>query len=153
MAAIWWLAATLAPGAGPAAAEPSVSDLLQRLAPKAAAPGASVEVLAWAEGTPPARTLVVTFATKGEAKLVADPGVSVRPLPRAGLTWADAEPAVRLVPGRDYFAAPPILRLPFRSAAGPVEAHVEYAYCLVARQCLFGEETVRVDLEPAAAGG
>ena len=36
-----------------------------------------------------------------------------------------------------------MLRLPFAGVDGkPVEAAVEYAYCVVERQCLFGEARV-----------
>ena len=41
-----------------------------------------------------------------------------------------------------YFAEPPTVRVPFAHEDGrPVEAKVEYAYCLVDYQCLFGEAT------------
>jgi hypothetical protein len=46
-------------------------------------------------------------------------------------------------PDQAYFDDPPILRLPFDGGDGkPVKASVEYAYCLVDYQCLFGEATV-----------
>ena len=47
--------------------------------------------------------------------------------------------------GRSYFEAPVELRLPVRvTGAAAVEADVEYAYCLVDYQCLFGETRVSV---------
>ena len=58
-------------------------DLLDRLGP-AKAPEGSVEVLGWVERSPAGAELVVTLVPKGEVKLVADPGVTVTPVPRAG---------------------------------------------------------------------
>ena len=92
------------------------------------------------------RVLVVTLAARPEFKLVADPGITVTPLPRDGLAWSAAGPASRVTPGGDSFNAPQSLRLPFTSSTpGPVQAKVDYAYCRVGQQCLFGEETVSVD--------
>ena len=52
--------------------------------------------------------------------------------------------------GRDYFAAPPTIRVPFAGEDGkPVEAEVEYAYCLVDYQCLFGETKVSAPTQRA----
>lgn len=140
--------------AGPAAAE-AVSELLARVGPKAPASAAGdVDVLAWVESERGYdRTLVITFATRGDAKLVADPGVSATPGAGSGITWAADTPTTLTIAGQGYFGAPPVLRLPFRSAAGDaVEAQVDYAYCLIERQCLFGAETVRVELGTAPSG-
>lgn len=129
------------------AAEP-LGDLLSGLQP-AKAPTGSVEVLSWVERNGPAPELVVTLVPKGEVKLVADPGIVITPLPRDGVTWRTAEPVSRIEPGGDYFAEPPTLRVPFAGEDGkPVEATVEYAYCLVDYQCLFGEARVSVPTQP-----
>jgi hypothetical protein len=135
------LAGTLALGGGARAAEP-LADLLGRLAP-AKAPEGSVDVVGWVERNGSQSELVVTFVPKGQVKLVADPGVTVTPLPRDGVAWSVKEPVSRTDPGAGYFAEPPTVRLPFAGEDGrPVEAAVEYAYCLVDYQCLFGEARV-----------
>ena len=122
--------------------------LLDRLAP-AKAPQGTVEVVSWIERSGARPELVVTFVPKGRAKLVADPGVSITPVPRPGVTWASETPVSATVPGQDYFAAPPTVRVAFVGEDGqPVEAAVEYAYCLVDHQCLFGEARVSAATQP-----
>jgi hypothetical protein len=136
------LAGALVLGTSARAAEP-LADLLGRLAP-AKAPTGSVDVVGWVERNGSQTELVVTFVPKGKVKLVADPGVTVTPLPRDGVAWSVEGPVSRTEPGAGYFAAPPTVRLPFAGGdGGPVEATVEYAYCLVDYQCLFGEAKVR----------
>ncbi|HEX6011027.1 MAG TPA: hypothetical protein VFY87_04315 [Geminicoccaceae bacterium] len=135
------LAAILLAIEGVAAAEP-LSTLLGQIAP-AKTPEGSVDVVSWVErdGTKP--ELVVTLIPKGQVKLVADPGIVVTPVPRDGISWAAAQPVSRVDGSRNYFAEPPTIRLPFAGEDGkPVEASVEYAYCLVDYQCLFGEARV-----------
>jgi hypothetical protein len=135
------LAAALPP-AGAALAEEPLAALLGRIAP-AKAPEGSVDVMSWVErgGTQP--ELVVTLVPKGAVRLVADPGVAVTPLPRDGLAWSVTEPVSRADAAQAYFAEPPTIRIPFAGEDGkPVEASVEYAYCLVDYQCLFGETRV-----------
>lgn len=134
--------------AAPAIAGEPLSALLGQIAP-AKAPAGSVEVLSWVErnGTQP--ELVVTLVPKGQVKLVADPGVTVTPVARSGITWAAPTVMSTPEPGHDYFPEPPTLRLPFAAEDGkPVEAGVEYAYCLVDYQCLFGEAKVSVPTQP-----
>ena len=141
------LAAALPTIAGAVAAE-SLSTLLGQIAP-AKAPEGTVEVMGWVErdGTRP--ELVVTLIPKGQVKLVADPGVVVTPVPRDGIEWAAAQPVSRADGGRGYFAEPPTIRLPFAGEDGwPVEAAVEYAYCLVDYQCLFGEARISAPTQP-----
>ena len=140
------------PAASAGAAEP-LADLLGQLAP-AKAPQGSVEVVGWVERNAGGSELVVTFVPRGQVKLVADPGVLVRPLPREGVTWAVPETASRAdAPGEAYFAEPPTLRVPFAGGDGqPVEAAVEYAYCLVDYQCLFGEAKVSALAPPPPSG-
>lgn len=129
------------------AAEP-LGVLLDRVAPSRA-PQGSVEVMGWIERAGDGPELVVTLAPKGEAKLVADPGITVTPRPRAGVTWGSEVPVSRVEPGGDYFRTPQELRIPFAGEDGrPVEAAVEYAYCLVGFQCLFGEATVSAMTRP-----
>jgi len=136
-------ATLLATGAA-AAAEP-LATLLGKLAPPAA-PRGSVDVVGWVErngGGGGEAELVVTFVPKGAVKLVADPGVTVTPVQRDGIAWRVTAPVSRIDAGEDYFGEPPTLRVPFAGADGkPVEAAVEYAYCLVDYQCLFGETRV-----------
>jgi hypothetical protein len=136
------LAGGLAIAGHAALAEEPLSALLDKLAP-AKAPQGSVEVLGWVERAHGGPELVVTLTPKGAVKLVADPGVTVTPVPRAGLAWSTATPVTESDPDLDYFAAPLILRVPFGAEDGqPVEADVEYAYCVVDYQCLFGAAKV-----------
>ena len=133
--------------AAPAGAAESLGSLLDQLAP-AAVPQGSVEVMSWVERNGAVPELVVTLVPKGEVKLVADPGVIVTPVPRDGLQWKAAEPVSSIDAERDYFDEPPTLRVPFAGEDGkPVEAEVEYAYCLVDYQCLFGTAKVSAPTE------
>ena len=133
--------------AAPAGAAESLGSLLDQLAP-AAVPQGSVEVMSWVERNGAVPELVVTLVPKGEVKLVADPGVVVTPVPRDGLQWKAAEPVSSIDAERDYFDEPPTLRVPFAGEDGkPVEAEVEYAYCLVDYQCLFGTAKVSAPTE------
>jgi hypothetical protein len=127
--------------AGAAMATEPLAALLGQIAP-AKAPEGSVDVVSWIERNGAQPELVVTLVPKGQVKLVADPGMTVTPVARTGVAWAN--PAVSAVEaGRDYFAAPPTIRVPFAGEDGkPVQADVEYAYCLVDYKCLFGETTV-----------
>ena len=76
---------------------------------------------------------------------MADPGITVTPSARPGLTWRTPLPYRKVEPGIDYLEPPATLRLPFTSSdQEPVELLVEYAYCVVDFQCFFGEETLRV---------
>jgi hypothetical protein len=141
------LALVLPVVASAAAAEP-LATLLGQIAP-AKAPEGSVDVVGWVErdGTRP--ELVVTLVPKGQVKLVADPGIVVTPVARDGVEWAAAQPVSRIDGSRSYFAEPPTIRLPFAGEDGkPVEASVEYAYCLVDYQCLFGEARVSAPTRP-----
>lgn len=134
------LAAALVASA-PARAEDAVGTLLGRLAPPA--PQGTVKLLSWVEEADRGAELVITFIPEGGVKLVADPGVTVTPVARDGIAWTGAVPLHHARAGLDYFAPPLTLRLPFTGGDGrPVDAAVEYAYCVVDQQCLFGQATV-----------
>lgn len=136
------IAATAA--TAPVGAGQPLGSLLDQLAP-AKVPEGSVEVLSWIERDGGQPELVVTLAPKGAVKLVANPGMTVTPVARDGIAWASTAPVSEIDPARDYFPAPPTIRLPFTAEDGkPVEAGVEYAYCLVDYQCLFGEAKISV---------
>jgi hypothetical protein len=139
---------TTLPAAGVAAAAEPLGALLGKLAPPAA-PQGSVDVVGWVERSDGGEAeLVVTFVPKGAVKLVADPGVTVTPVQRDGIAWRVTAPVSRVDAGEDYFGEPPTLRVPFAGEDGkPVEAAVEYAYCLVDYQCLFGEARVSAPTE------
>jgi hypothetical protein len=143
-------AAALLSAVTTAHAAEGLDTLLGRLAPPPSAPHATVKVLGWVERVGDDRDeLVITLLPEGKAKLVADPGVTVTPVARDGILWSGTRPTSRVEPGTDYFPAPPTLRLPFAGADGrPVEATVEYAYCVVDRQCLFGETRVSAATTP-----
>lgn len=134
--------AVLAAMSGPAAAADSLGSLLNQIAPPKI-PQGSVDVLSWVEQGKQGSELVVSLVPKGQVKLVADPGVTVTPVARNGVAWQDGAPVSKIEPDRDYFAEPPTVRVPFAGNDGkPVEAEVEYAYCLVDYQCLFGTTKV-----------
>ena len=131
---------TASPVVAPAAE--SLGSLLNQIAP-AKAPEGSVEVMGWVERDGGKSELVVTLTPKGAVKLVGDPGVTVTPVPREGVAWAGNGPVSRVELGGEYFKEPPTIRVPFAGGDGkPVEADVEYAYCLVDYQCLFGTAKV-----------
>jgi hypothetical protein len=124
--------------AAPAAAEDSVSALLGTLAPGLGA-SPRVEITARLDPQGPDPALLVRLEPAAGTRLVADPGVSVTLADRAApVTWA--------LPGQDYFSTPPEVRIPVvdPQAQGPWPIRVEYAYCVVERQCLFGEATLLV---------
>ncbi len=131
----------------PAAAGDDLGALLEGIAP-AKRPQGEVMVSGWVERGAGGTELVVRVEPRGAAKLVAEPGVVVTPVPRNGARWS-APSAQSALMGRNYFEAPVELRLPVTVVGGgPVEASVEYAYCLVDYQCLFGETRVSA-LPPA----
>lgn len=115
-------------------------------------PQGRVVVAAQVEPAVGHRVLVVELRPLGDAKLVADPGAVLRGTAVDGVTWLAPE-AKALEPGRSYFDGAVRLALPFRAeGADEVRARVDYAWCLVGFQCLFGEADVRVPL-PAAPSG
>ena len=131
-------------GAMPAGAA-GLGGLLEKLGPAAAAPKGDVAVTGWIEGGRDGTELVVHLETRGGAKLVAEPGVTVTPAARGGVAWAFPE-LVHEIAGQGYLKPPVELRLPFTAEhGGPIEARVDYAYCIVDYQCLFGEATVRAE--------
>jgi hypothetical protein len=99
----------------------------------------SMEIVAVDAARRPDGSVAVTLTPEGATKLVADPGVSVVPVDRQGLPVADA--VTLKDSSREYFALPPVVEV----APGDADAlRVEYAYCIVAKQCLFGDVTVPV---------
>ncbi|MFO1069798.1 MAG: hypothetical protein U1E14_14865 [Geminicoccaceae bacterium] len=139
------LAGALAVVALPAAASDNLQNLLDNLAPPAV-PQGSVDVTGWIETSPEGQELVVSLVPHGAAKLVGDPGITVTPLP----TPAAGEPVALVKPDEPYLKEPPQVRVPLAAmpAGAPVEAQVDYAYCLADYQCLFGEARVRVEGSP-----
>ena len=134
--------------AGGAMATEPLSSMLAKLAP-AKPPEGSVDVVSWVERDGASPELVVTLVPKGQVKLVADPGVTVTPVARDGVAWSGSGPVSRVEADQGYFAEPPTVRVPFAHEDGrPVEAKVEYAYCLVDYQCLFGEAKISVPTRP-----
>ena len=134
-------------GGGAMATEP-LSSMLAKLAP-AKTPEGSVDVVSWVERDGDSPELVVTLVPKGQVKLVADPGITVTPIAREGVAWSGSGPVSRVDADQGYFAEPPTMRVPFAHEDGrPVEAKVEYAYCLVDYQCLFGEATTSAPTRP-----
>lgn len=130
--------AALAALAAPAAAEDGVAALLGRLAP-GLAPAPRVEITARLDAGAAEPALLVRLEPAAGTRLVADPGISI-------VLGERAAPVTWVLPGQDYFAAPPEVRIPLSGAEaqGPWPVQVEYAYCVVERQCLFGEATLLV---------
>ena len=136
----------------PAVAGDELGALLEQIAPDRPAPTGQVEVQGWLERSSAGTELVVTLTPTGSAKLVADPGLTVTPLAKAGAA-APGEPLQLSDPSRDYLDQPPVVRLPLpRHTGGTVEAKVDYAYCLVHYICLFGEKDLRVEDATGGAG-
>ncbi|HWL71990.1 MAG TPA: hypothetical protein VNS22_26905 [Geminicoccus sp.] len=104
---------------------------------------APAEIVRVATSRQPDGSIAVMLQPNGQAKLVADPGVTVVPVDPAGM--AVAEPAALVDHGQEYFTLPPVIQV------RPGEAtalRVEYAYCVVDKQCLFGDVTVPVPPAP-----
>jgi hypothetical protein len=132
-------------GLGPASAQDKLGALLDQLGSSETAPSGKVEVRGWLERSSVGSDLVVTLVPRGKARLIADPGLTITPLPDPGSPAPG--PAVQLVdPSRDYLTEPPIVRVPLPDhRGGPVDARVDYTYCLVDYICLFGESEIRVE--------
>lgn len=133
---------------GTSAQAAELKDLLGQIAPPSPALLGKVDVTGWLETSPQGTELVVTLTPSGAAKLAADPGIVVTPLVQAGGA-TPGEPVELVDPDQGYLTEPPTLRAPLpHHDGGPVEARVDYAYCLVDTQCLFGEATVKVEGPP-----
>ncbi len=143
------LAAWLAPVG---ASANGLADLLSTLGPAPAGPTGTVDVTAWVERSGSGSELVISLVPVGDVKLVADPGITVDPVPSANVQWKTGGPVKLAQDGAHYFAAPPTLRLPFAAEDGKVGATVQYAYCIVDQKCLFGEASVSVPVTSKAGG-
>ncbi len=137
---------------GPAQGQqPSLDDLLQQFDAQAPEAPGGVRLDAWIETHDAGKEVVVVVTPEGEVKLVADPGITVTPAARLGVAWRTPLPHRMVDPGRDYFDPPATVRLPVTiEDEQPIELLVEYAYCLVDYQCLFGEQIVSVGTEKPA---
>ncbi len=92
--------------------------------------------------------LVVSIEPEATVRLVSDPGIRVTPLLSEGVIWNTAGSVEVRDTDHDYFDVAPTIRLPFtENAARTVRARVEYAYCIIDQQCLFGEQFVEVALD------
>lgn len=131
----------------PDASADSLADLLSSLGPGSADTG-RVDVRASVEASGTGSELVISLLPVGDVKLVADPGITVLPLPSANVRWQTAGPVRLVLGGAHYFDTPPTLRLPFAAQEGLVGAKVDYAYCIVDEKCLFGEAAVSVPVTP-----
>ncbi|MEO1016470.1 MAG: hypothetical protein AAFY56_02075 [Pseudomonadota bacterium] len=95
--------------------------------------------------------LIVTIDPAEDIRLVADPGISITLLTSAGVRWLSDGPVLFQDPSIEYFKGNTIVTVPFEAMAGTiVEARVEYAYCIVGQQCLFGEASIEVSIEELA---
>lgn len=142
-------ASALAEVAGGPSPPSDLRGLLDRLAPSRTESSPRVQVRGWVERDGPSPALVVEVDAGPSLKIVATPGVTVTPELRSGLEWLDGQPATVSDPAVTYFTTAPQVRLPFRAEDGrPVSARVEYAYCVVGYQCLFGEQELSVATVP-----
>jgi hypothetical protein len=95
--------------------------------------------------------LVITLTAEGGARLVADPGIQVVPLPGPDGPWTETARVELVDPASAYLEPTVELRLPVtEGASGEASAEVAYAWCAVERICLFGQAHVSV---PLAGGG
>lgn len=123
----------------------SLDDLLQQFDAQAPQDPGGVHLDAWIESNDAGKEVVVVVTPEGEVKLVADPGITVTPASRLGVSWQGPVPRRMVDPERDYFDPPAMVRLPVAvDDDRPVKVLVEYAYCLVDYQCFFGEEELTV---------
>jgi len=99
----------------------------------------SAEIVAVLTMRRPDGSVAVTLTPQRDAKLVADPGVTVVPVDRLGLPVAAA--VTLKDSAQEYFMMPPMLQVAPGSASA---LRVEYAYCVISKQCLFGDVTVPV---------
>jgi hypothetical protein len=117
-----------------AGASEGADTILRDLGLEPSAEIVSVEAARRADGW-----VVVRLVPQGSAKLVADPGISVAPVDELGLP-SGAVVSLKDV-SREYFDLPPVLEI--EPGAAPA-LRVEYAYCVIAKQCLFGDTIVQV---------
>lgn len=108
--------------------------ILRELGLASSAEIVSVEALRLANGS-----VMVTLVPDHATRLVGDPGISVLPVDAAGLPVA--APVILKDNTQEYFPLPPALTVDPGAATA---LRVEYAYCVVAKQCLFGDVTVPV---------
>src|ERR687884_1770684 len=104
------------PAPPPAGAADDLAGLLQGLG-SPQRPAGEVAVTGWVERGARGTDLVVHVEPHGAAKLVAEPGVTVTPVPRDGVAWP-AGGAASDEPGGSYFTHPVELRLPFVARDG-----------------------------------
>jgi hypothetical protein len=141
-------AAAPAAATDPASSAPSLDALIERFeGTPQSVPRAEVRLEAWIESGGGERSVVVSIQPAGETRLIADPGITIAPVARSGITWLVPLPHRHVDPAREYFEPLAAVRLPFSGDDGrPIELDVEYAYCVVDYQCFFGKETVTAAL-------
>lgn len=116
---------------------------LEALLGRAEGPAGAVVVAGWIERSGATPEVVVRLRAEGEARLVADPGITIEAAPRDGLAWLAPMPHRLVAEGEDYFDSPTEIRLAFADEDGrPIELRIDYAYCFTDLICLFGDETL-----------
>ncbi|MDX6748752.1 hypothetical protein SH611_02920 [Geminicoccaceae bacterium 1502E] len=144
------LLAALVTAFGPPAMARDPGGLLGSITPRLEQPAGGVEVSGRVAPGPGGGELIVVLRPHGAARLLGEPGIRVTPRSAPGVAWTAPVPLEAQLEGGGYFDGPPELRLPFRGRPGSaLEAQVEYSYCLVDYQCLFGETMLAVELPPA----
>lgn len=139
------LAALATVAAAPARGQP-VETLLRDLGGRTGS--ATVRVEGRLERDGAAVELVVTLTAEGGARLVADPGIQLVPLPGPDGPWTESARVELVDPGRAYFEPSVELRVPVAAgASGEASAEIAYAWCVVERICLFGQAQVSVPLD------
>jgi hypothetical protein len=132
---------TLAAPAQAQSADPLLDPLLMPHRP----PAGAIDALGWVERSGSGYSLVVTLTPRGSARLVADPGVTVVAVQAAEVVWEEDRQYLA-DPTRAYFEEAPVMRLHFTGAPVSVAAHVDFAWCLVDYQCLFGQALVTAEM-------
>lgn len=128
-----------------AAQTKSLSDLLSNNGP-APKPEAGVNIVGWIERDHSTSLVRVSLQAQPGARLVADPGISIRPVEDRLGVWQTGQEISHWVEGQAYFTSAQTVDVGSVAEDGlPIRVDVHFAYCLVDDICLFGEERVEIE--------
>lgn len=104
-----------------------------------------VSIIGWIEREGANSLVRVSLTPQNGARLVADPGVTIRPIDERLGVWRETTEVAHQLAGVSYFNSPPTIDVGYVLEDGePIHADVNYAYCLVDDICLFGEERIEI---------
>lgn len=130
-----------------AAQTKSLSDLLSKNG-TALKPEASVDIVGWIERDNSTSLVRVSLQAQPGARLVADPGISIRPVEERLGVWQTDQEISHWVEGQAYFMSAQTVDVGSVAEDGlPIHVDVHFAYCLVDDICLFGEERVEIQTQ------